>query len=307
MKIKKILVPTDFSDGARVAFDLALVTAAEHGAEIHLLHVVTLLGDDPNTAGDDLPEIEVLVKTLENRAVSSLRLLIESADVGSVEIKFHTVRAIAAAPAIIDYTQEEEIDLTILGTHGRRGLRRFLLGSVTDEVVRTLNGSVITVGGQAEVGANGFQQIAVPYDFSPDSDHALDIAIELARVSDGEIELVHVFVSPVPYASVGGVGVMVPDQQGLVAGCRERLESMAEQRASETGVEIRATVLESYSEAALVGYIDDVNVDLIVIGSRGVTGIWRLVLGSVTEKVIRTAEAPVWVARKGTDSECLRR
>ena len=177
MRIHKILVPTDFSDCSKAALEQALTLAAQHEAKLCLLHVVALHGEDPNHPDSHFPEMEAIFKSLETRASDSMDELVSKLDFSDVTVDHEWIRAIAPGPAIVEYAAQKEIDLAVLGTHGRRGIRHWLLGSVTEEVIRTIDCPVLTVG-RGDSLPKSFRRILVPYDFSDDSDAALAAAID---------------------------------------------------------------------------------------------------------------------------------
>ncbi len=303
MKIQKILVPTDFSTCADAALRQALWIACEHGAEVHLLHVITLHGEDPNHPDSHFPEVEAIFRSFEDRASKDMQSLLDTTDFGEVKVYDESIRAIAPAPAIVEYAKAGDFDLTVLGTHGRRGPRRLLLGSVTEEVVRTIGGPVLTVGKRADQQPRPFKRVLVPFDFSDDSSRALSIGIEIAKRHGGEVELVHVVTPPVAPAAVAGIPTPGFSSADLSKDLATVLEDRAAEAAKTAGMTITSKVLEGHTEMVLVDYAKEQDVDLIVMGSHGLTGVWRFLLGSVTEKVVRTAECPVWVVRREASAQ----
>ncbi len=144
MQLKKILMPTDFSACANAALAHAVDLAEQFDAELHLLHVVVLHQDDPHSPGHSFPGLEELHQRMEEAASSEMKRSVDERRAAGLKIVEAQTRHIAAAPAILDYAAREDVDLIVLGTHGRRGLRRFLLGSVTEEVVRSASCPVLT-------------------------------------------------------------------------------------------------------------------------------------------------------------------
>lgn len=132
-----ILVPTDGSDGAQKAFEHALELAEVYNSEIHLLYVV-----EPVHTADVGTE-----QVLDAMRAEGERLLEEVADQGkSAGIDAVTeVRVGNPHREILEYTEEKEMDLIVMGTHGRTGLSRYLLGSVTEKVVRASETPVLTI------------------------------------------------------------------------------------------------------------------------------------------------------------------
>lgn len=135
----KILVPTDGSEGAEVALDHAIDIAEKYGAEIHALYVVDLRAD---STSDLVSNLLGQFEEIGEKATASMKEDIESA---GLEARSEVVRGIPHKE-INSYVNENGIDLVVIGTHGRTGLDRVLLGSVTEKVVRTSKVPVMTVG-----------------------------------------------------------------------------------------------------------------------------------------------------------------
>ncbi|WP_101297874.1 universal stress protein [Halegenticoccus soli] len=134
-----ILLPTDGSDGSRAAADHAFDLARRYDASVHVLYVADTTRDSVTTIGvDDV--IDALEEEGE-RAVKDLAR--DSAPIG-VETETAVVQGRPHA-AILDYAEDVEADLVVMGTHGRQGLDRLLLGSVTERVVRTSPVPVLAV------------------------------------------------------------------------------------------------------------------------------------------------------------------
>lgn len=294
MSIQKILVPTDFSTCADAALSQALWMARDRGADLCLLHVVSLHGEDPNHPDSHFPEADALFRSFEDRACEAMAKLVADTDEVGLTIHHAQIRAIAPAPAIVEYAKQEGFDLVVLGTHGRRGLRRYLMGSVAEEVVRTASCPVMTVRAGEVKGPRGYGRILVPFDFSDYSEVVLRKAVDLAKDHDGEIDLVHVVMPPPPAAAVSGIPVPGVTWAEVIPDLEKVLRRRAEAVASE-GVVVHARVIEGPVEMTLVDYADENDVDVVMMASHGLTGIQRFLLGSVAEKVVRGAPCPVWV------------
>lgn len=137
ISLRRILSPTDFSAGSRRAAEYAGFLARRLGAELHLLHAV-LVGQERAADGDEAASVEQLLE----RQAESLR-----SELGAPTIELRQVarRGYSAGVVILEYAVEMEAELIVLGTHGRRGAQRLLLGSVAEEVVRYANCPVLTV------------------------------------------------------------------------------------------------------------------------------------------------------------------
>lgn len=144
-----------------------------------------------------------------------------------------------------------------------------------------------------------FREILVPVDFSETSLHALRLAVDLARESGGRVTLLHVGV--VPYVDVGPFGASIPNvivaaHEQLAAEQREALERLARDEVPEA-VPVRFQVREGFPPSEILAEAEAGGHDLICIGTHGRTGIERVILGSVAERVIRGAHTAVLVTR----------
>ncbi len=135
---RRILVPTDGSDGARAAFDHAVTLASQSGAELHVVNAVDPTLVPPEVGAGDLVDAlqqsgQALVETLRERGEAA-GLTVETA-----------VLTGDPPEAIRRYAEDHGVDLVVMGTHGRTGLDRWLLGSVAERVIRTSPAPVLTV------------------------------------------------------------------------------------------------------------------------------------------------------------------
>lgn len=309
MKIERILMPTDFSGCAQAAFDHALVLARQYDAELHVLNVVELHAAEPIGLGPAFPDLEEIHERLDGIASGEMgKLLARHAD-RTLMIQDAVRRGIAAAPSIVEYAEEQGVDLIVLGTHGRRGLRRLLLGSVAEEVVRTARCPVLTIRGDHRAQTEGesapkpFDHIVVPYDFSADSDHALTVARQIAPTG-GRIEVVHVIAPPMDPEMFAPMHD--PGRSFSFVELRAEVERrLVDRVAGHTGPEvpIEVHVLDGHAASVLADYADSSQADLIVIASHGLSGLRRFLLGSVTSGVVRAAMCPVLTVRGGSDPE----
>ncbi|AHZ24337.1 universal stress protein UspA (plasmid) [Haloferax mediterranei ATCC 33500] len=134
-----ILVPTDGSDGTEEAIEHAIDLAGKYDAELHAIYVIET---HDITWVDQAGDIREKLEARGERAVNNVLERAESADIEDIEtsiIEGKTYRA------ILTYVDDRDIDLVVMGTHGRTGLDRYLLGSVTEKIVRLSDIPVLTV------------------------------------------------------------------------------------------------------------------------------------------------------------------
>ena len=288
-KIRSLVVPTDFSPLADAAAARAVALARLDGAAIHLVHAVPvpLLANPyeysvPSSLWADLrraaaEKLEQTRKALEARGVSTVTVLAsESPDpVAAIE---QTARAHGA-------------DLVVMGTHGRQGLQRAFLGSVAERALRTLDFPVLAVKEDPEAAAKPIAKILLAVDFSPHSDRAVETAAGLAARLSTSVDLVHVFDFPADYNSyLSSAGAEV--QRKIESEILERLEEICE-RLAQHQVRANTHFRRGHPDLVIGDLAREVGCDLIVMGTRGRTGLQHVLLGSVAERTLRTAPCSV--------------
>lgn len=135
----EILVPTDGSPAAAAAVPHAVELADRYRGRIHALYVVDASALSATEAGS-----EMVVEALEGEGREAVAVIERDAEAAGVDVETAVVTG-TAHRTILEYAGEHDIDLVVMGTHGRRGLDRYLLGSVTERVVRTSDVPVLTV------------------------------------------------------------------------------------------------------------------------------------------------------------------
>lgn len=146
ISIRRILFPTDFSDAAREAQQYAVAVAERWDAELHLLHVVPAVVPYPDAASPFTSEAEPIL--MVEVAEKQLNHELDAEWCKNHHYQMATVVG-SAVEEILSYATENEIDLIVLGTHGRTGLSRLLIGSVAEKVVRLAKCPVLTVHPQS--------------------------------------------------------------------------------------------------------------------------------------------------------------
>jgi nucleotide-binding universal stress UspA family protein len=198
--LKRILVATDFSAPSNKAVQFAAAVGRGYGAKVYLAHVVSALGF--TLAGPDATCVA------EEAAWRDLRLLEENLQrVGTLAGVSH--EAIVCQGEVWEQLEQlverEHVDLIVIGTHGRTGLRKVVMGSVAEQVFRHASCPVLTIGPAVPPEAPAveqFRRILFPSDFGEVSRHALSYAIALANRSRAKLILLHVL-SAMPVVETG--------------------------------------------------------------------------------------------------------
>lgn len=305
MAINKILVGTDFSNEAMAALNTGMNVARHTEAELILLHACSI----PQPGHPDVPDSvkgaaerfeQMMRDTLdENRA--QLEQLRETHAGQGVEVSHMVIDAFPDV-GVANAARELDADMVIIGTHGRTGLRRLLLGSVAERVVRLTETDVLVARKGKHDGAGGFNHILVPTDFSEAAEKALGRAIDLVAPG-GVIELVNFWQLPAtatgywgPTASAGSV------VEPLRTELAETAAAMGNNLLDRYRPRHEKLVFEAVEEAPVNGIHDKLEsgaYDLVVMGSHGRRGLRRLLLGSVAEATVRHAPISVLVVHAG--------
>jgi nucleotide-binding universal stress UspA family protein len=294
--ISRLVVPTDFSTTSDAALAYAKTVAEQFGASLHLVHAF----DDPFTTAAFATEAyapvplslrENLLRDAERRLAERLPLDERTRFNGTVEI----VSGIPAT-AIVNYAGSLGADLIVMGTHGRGGMAHLLLGSVAERVVRTALCPVLTI---REARQRTVQQILVPTDFSQTSDAALDYAYLLAERFGASLQLLHVVDDPfiteglTPEAYIAEAPTV---RTALLRNAQARLAHRVVPSHA-AALRIDREVLFGNGARTIAEYAAARGVDLIVMGTHGRSGVAHFVIGSVAERLVRTAPCPVLTVR----------
>jgi nucleotide-binding universal stress UspA family protein/enoyl-CoA hydratase/carnithine racemase len=296
---RRILVPTDLSPHSERALELATGLAAPFGAEVHLLHVRTSI-DSPVLSREDLGEIENILSSSDSRAQRALEDAIASA---AVPVSCQIKRGITPVAAILDAIVELRCDLVIMGTQGRRGLQGILIGSVAREVLRRSPVPVLTT--RAETTSTiPPRRILVAYDTSEPSLEAVRTTAAWATSLEASVTLLHV-VESVAFPDIYGFSTPRESQMERIVG--DSLDALTQVGAAHlVGVEHEPRVLRARPADGIARHALDGGFDLVVIATRGLSGVSRTLFGSVADRVTLLSEVPVLTVRgrrEATDDE----
>ena len=218
---------------------------------------------------------------------------------------------------ILSFFDKKGIDLAVLGTRGNSGLKRFLLGSVSEWILQEAPCSVLIVRGSARR-AYGGMRVLMATDGSADAQTALKFLNQLSFPPHSQIVLFHV-VEPTDYTVVqddyGLINLEASGKSDLIAaskGIRTRLNQARQSllKDAKKGLKHKHVKIEKiptgFSAEEIIKAASRFSADLIVLGSRGLSGMKRTFLGSVSSKVARHAPCPVLIVRKASQTKPIR-
>jgi nucleotide-binding universal stress UspA family protein len=305
VKVRRILFPTDFSEHSRHALPYAVKLAQEHRAELHLLHAIVLHEEDPYDEAHHLPDAARIRDIMEEVARKRMGELVKDQDLPDLVLTQVHRRDVSAAPPIVEYARNEGIDLIVLGTHGRRGFRRLILGSVAAEVFRLAPSPVLAIRAETPpAGEHEIRRILVPLDFSNPGTRALVRAGEIASFYRAEIQLLHVleeFLHPAFY-NLGATSLKDFDPD-IVGRTESAMRELVASLWKSNGPAIRYSVAEGPPSREILLFAQEEESDLVVMATHGLRGVKDFLLGSTTERVLGGARVPVLALREPTSQE----
>lgn len=299
IEFRQILCPTDMSDSSARALTYAAAVARWYEATLTVLSVVPTFDPIPVRPGMLDGSVQVVYPASREEVLEELRTAVRNAGAESLN---PTLAAEAGDPVntIVDRALAIPADLIVMGTHGRSGFERLILGSVTEKVLRNAPCPVLTVPPHMPATAPAevlFKKILCPIDFSPESLQAVGFALDLARQADGTVKLLHAIEwladqEPRAYAHFN-----VPEyRQHLIHDARERLHAVvADEPQTYCTIEEVVTVGRAHREVLRVA--EEWQPDLIVMGAQGRGGVGLALFGSTTQQVVRAAACPVLTVR----------
>jgi nucleotide-binding universal stress UspA family protein len=294
-----ILFATDFSDSSAAARQLTRALARHLGARVVCAHAA-LIPIQPVTEHDVLGGDFVILREVmqEELAVRGQRLQEIANALGEDGITAST-RVIegAAVETICSAAREAAAALVIVGSHGRTGLKRIVLGSVAERVVRACETSVL-VARPPVVDQAGFQRVLVPTDFSQAAEVALDQALTMAA-ENATIDILHCW-TPDEFPD-GLLRPLADAGKSIAERATERAREMGQawvQRVAMGRRQVAFHLVADRPTAGIQQFLDEQEpYDLIAVGTHGRTGMERLLIGSVAESTVRYAPCSVLVAR----------
>jgi len=289
LSLKNMIFLTDFSEPSEAALPFALSLAREYGATVHALHVLVpeaYLAATPESSIAGIEAQEEYAQSEMQRTDSSL---------AGVSHDVSVVRSTEVWPALQQAIVAHNADLIVLGTHGRTGAQKILLGSVAEEVFRQSEVPVLTIGPRVQVGRHSgarFHHVLYATDFTPESRAAAPYAISLAQENQAQLILFH---------AINGkkTGKERPTPESSVA---HALHELLELVQPDADLWCRPEPVVKYGEpsAKILAEAAERHVDLIVLGVRAAAG--RLGAAthlerSVAHKVVANARCPVLTVR----------
>ena len=283
---KTILVGFDDSLPSKAALIEASNWVKKHGGKVILVHAVYF----------DTEEFGIAPEQLEKRLKIGEKACLQTKEMLTSEfgIEVQSLLCEGEPPEVIlDVAKGKKADLIVLGTYGRKGLNRLLMGSVTSHVIVNSGIDVLVVKKQCTECTGIYKSILVPFDGSEFSKKALDRACKLSKVDGANIMVLYViprYEEMIEFFRTDSIQQSLFDEAEKIMGEAKKIALPYE-------VSIAATIQEGHAADKIVEIADKLKNDLIIIGTYGWKGVNKAIMGSTTERVIMNAKSPVLVVR----------
>jgi nucleotide-binding universal stress UspA family protein len=295
MRIDKILVPVDFSECSTEAVNYGVSLAMHFCARLVLAHIVPTSAALAYTFPIETYAVE---KDRAVMAKSKLPSLVPEAYRGAVGLQT-IVKVGNVQDELLAIIPDEKIDLVIMGTHGRRAVERFFLGSVTECMLRKVPVPIVTVSHLSPTKQLHaaepvlLRRILYATDLSDASEAGLRFSLDLAREAGAHLFVLHALkLAEAIYWEADFAGLGSDEIETWRGVALERLTQSITKAVSE-GVKVKPTVVDGEPFREILRTVDENNIDLIVLNLQKRGRLDRAVLGSTAERVIRSAHVPV--------------
>lgn len=285
---ENILLPFDGSEGAAEVLHHASEIAHWADATIHVLYVADTTRDSVTVVeGQTVDVLAQQGEEIVDEAAKTLDTLGVSYDTDVVQGN--------PAPTIVDYAQRYDQDLVVMPTHGREGVSRYLIGSVSEKVVRLSSVPVLTVRMQPDEQLTfPYENILIPTDGSTAATHAAEYLVELAATLDATVHVLSVMEESALGLDLRST-VFGEETEQAAANAVETVVSKAETR----GMANTVRHIEHGSPVEeILDCIESNDIHAVGMGTTGKRGTDRILLGSVAEKTVRSAPVPVMTVTK---------
>lgn len=269
--MKRILVPTDFSEYAESALKVAAIIAKKNNCEIFLLHLLELPNqmNDAITGGSSIPEVMLFIK----KANETLQKIKEQPYLNGISVNA-SVQFERAFSGILSFNKKNEIDLIVMGSHGTSGIEEVLIGSNTEKVVRLSEIPVLVI--KKNIRDFKFNNFVFASDFSKETKKPFKKMIEFAKIFNANLYL---------------VTICTPNSFKTTKTSEEIMKKF-----------IDTFEIENYSthiyndvniENGIINFTNSIDADLIGLCTHGRTGFAHFFNGSISEDLVNHTAKPV--------------
>ena len=283
-----IVVGYDESLSSKAALKEASRWVKVHGGKLLLIHAVYF----------DQEEFAILPSQMEKRFEFGTKVCLDAKK--SLKSEFGLNGSVESyicegepPEVIVETAEANKSDLIALGTYGRKGLKRLLMGSVTSQVILNSPCDVLVVSKECTSCTGKYVSLLVPFDGSDSSKKALTRACQLSKIDGSEITVLYViprYEEMVDFYKTEAITKSLFQEA-------EKIANSAKKLAADQGVQIKAVVQEGHASEKIVEIADKFKNDLIIMGTHGWRGMNKAIMGSTAERIIANAGRPILIVR----------
>jgi len=288
---RKILIATDGSETAKEAADFGIKTLRFSGAKVYAVYVLD------TTSYGSLPKDEKWSKKIEqfegigHEAASYIE---EKAKAAGLEAESIVLKG-NPAEEILNFAEGQDVDMVVIGSLGKSRIKRLVLGSVSEKVVRHAKVPVLVVRKWKEEKTH--KNILIATDGSEAAENAADYGIEIAGWNGAKAYAVYA-IDISSFESILMDEVWVKNTYEQFEKIGREATSDVEENAKAAGIEAESILLKGDPAKEILDFAEKQKVDMIVVGSIGKSGVQNFLLGSISLKILRNSKIPVLVVRE---------
>jgi len=290
LEIKLILCPIDFSEFSIRAYHYALSLAEHYRAKLVAQHIVELWRYPYADYAASVGDYEEFCRALREGGKQQLQEFVNNRTHDEIQLEL-VVHQGSAPDCILSFAKAQKTDLIVMGTHGRRGFDRLVLGSVTDRVMRKAPCPVLAVckpphdsraAGEERGHVHHLNRILFCTDFSENSERALNYAISATAEYDAELTLLHVLEE----------GASPAKTEKAIATATRQLDKLIPPEARKT-LKIKTAVRVGKPYQQIIQLALEAQIDMVAMAVRGRGALDLAVFGSTTYRVMQLGPCPV--------------
>lgn len=283
-----IVVGYDESLSSKAALKEASLRVKQHGGKLTLVHAVYF----------DQEEFVILPSQMEKRFEFGTQVCLDAKKTLADELGLNgNIESYVCEgephEVIVETAQGKNADLIMLGTYGRKGIKRLLMGSVTSQVILNATSDVLVVKKECTQCTGSYSSLLVPFDGSETSRKALTRACNISKEDGSDVSVLYViprYEEMVNFYKTDAISKSLYQEAEKIAGQAKNL-------AADLGVQVKAVVQEGQSGDKIVEIADTLKNDLIVMGTHGWRGVDKAIIGSTAERVIAHGSCPILIVK----------
>ncbi len=294
----KILVPVDFSEITNVVLRVVKRILKAHGGEVLLFHAVSpaIYIPYPESLSVDVIDVKILQEIEESKKKEAQEKLKGLADfLKPIETRL-IVDIGDPRELILETEEKEKPDLVVIGSHKKGLVEKILIGSTAEKIVKHGIKPVMIIKG---IEPTFSKKVLIAYDFSKTAEKTIDFTINFLKPFKVEVELLHIdeFIE-IPVIERIGRAIHEKYREE-----KKKYIHILKNKFEEAGFTVKTSFSEAEDPAKeIVKRIrEDNSIELVVMGSRGLSGLKRIILGSTSTKVFREVEVPILIYKEGSE------